>query len=360
MEQNGPPTDVSRLETPVQAERVIKAELWEILADNPKHVWTISVPLFYLAGFLVLNANLTKFGISEFDIISTRYLPAAGNFLFFLLCYALLAGRLVVSIHDWITSAGRRVAMYGPASRFWQCVVAIRSIALPTFSICTAAALYCGTALQQGKVNAFYLALMSAFALSYALETTKFSQKHPRATELIDLLIDVGGIAVFFILGESDVQLVFWIYVGISFYINMVLDVMSRRERGKELYTVFILNSAIGVLSLALLFGSSIYDKVSHRLGGGMPRSMHISVDDKVRDALSVASGKKIEVLDAKLLYQTDKHMFFDYDGRTLRVKNDDVRLLDIGRETVGPSAASAASSSDSTRQIQPLPSLHK
>lgn len=109
---------------------------------------------------------------------------------------------------------------------------------------------------------------MSAFALSYALKTIKFSQKHPRAVELIDLLINVRGFAVFFIPGESDVQLVFWIYVGILFYINMVLDVMSRRQRGRELYTVFILNSAIGVLSLALLYGSTIYDIVSYRLGG--------------------------------------------------------------------------------------------
>lgn len=346
MEQNGPSKDVSHPETPVQAERVIKSEIWGMLVENQKHVWAIAVALFYLAGFLVLNANLTKFGVAEFDIISTKYLPAAGNFLFFLLCYALFAGRLVVSIHDWITSAGRRVERDGPVGSFWQVVVAIRSVALPIFSICFAAAIYCGTAMQQGRASAFYLVLMAAFALSYMLETSKFSLKHPRANELIDLLIDLVGIVVFFTLGESDVQSVFWIYVGISFYINLALDVMSRRERGKSLYAFFLLNSTLGVLTLSLVFGSSFYGKVSQRLGGGIPHSVRISVDEKVRGALMVVRGKQTELIDAKLLYQTDKYIFLDHDGHTLRLLNDDVRLLDIERKTTSPGGASEVSSS--------------
>ena len=341
MEHNGPSTDVSHPETPVQAERVIKSEIWGMLLENQKHAWAIAVALFYLAGFLVLNANLTKFGVTEFDIVSTKYLLAAGNFLFFLLCYALFAGRLVVSIHDWITSAGRRVERDGLAGSFWQAIVAIRSVALPTFSICFAAAIYCRTAMQQGRASAFYLVLMTAFALSYMLETSKFSLKHPRANELIDLLIDLIGIVVFFTLGESDVQSVFWIYVVISFYINWALDVMSRRERGKALYAFFLLNSTLSVLTLALFFGSNFYGKVSQRLGGGIPHSVRISVDDKMREALALVRGKQAELLNAKLLYQTDKYIFLDHDGHTLRLLNDDVRLLEIERKTTSQGAAS-------------------
>lgn len=356
MEQNVAPAGVARVETPVQAERVVKTDIGGLLVENQKHAWTFTVALFYLSGFLTLNAHLTKFGIAEFDIISARFLPAASNFAFFLLCYGLFAGRIVVSIHDWITTAGRRVEWNERAGPTWQVVVAVRSLVLPTFSLCFAAAAYCGVALQQARVSAFYLVLTFAFALSYMLETSGFSSKHPRANELIELLVDLTGVVAFFALGEGDVQTIFWMYVGVSFYINYALDIMSRRERRTSMYAFFVLNSTIGVLTLSLLFGANVYEKISQRLGGGMPHSVRVSLDEKVRESAPSVIGKSGEPLDAKLLYQTDKYLFLDRGGRTLRVRNEDVRLLDLERQVAVPSAASGASSSASAAPPQARP----
>lgn len=76
-----------------------------------------------------------------------------------------------------------------------------------------------------------------------------------------------------------------------------------------------------------------------------MPRSTHISVDDKVRDVLSVTRVKQIEVLDAKLLYQTDKHSFSITTVALCAFKMTTFAFGDRARNS-GASAASAASSS--------------
>jgi hypothetical protein len=332
------------LATPVQAERLIKAELWHLLVENRKHAWTIAIALFYLAGFLTLNAHLAQYGIAEFDIVSARYLTAAGNFTFFLFCYGLFAGRIVISIHDWITSVGRRLETTGPTGRVWQAVVMARSLSLPTISICFAAAVYCGTALQQAQPNAFYLVLGIALGLNYLMETSKFSSKYPRATELLELVIDLAGITVFFALGEGDLLNIFWLYFSISMYINYALDVMSRRTPGRDLYVFATLNAVFCVLTLALFFGSSLYKKIDHRLGGGMPQSITLTLDDKVLQMLDLLGGKKSAPLSAKMIYQTDKYIFLDDANRILRIWNEDVRLMRLERRVEAATGVKAAS----------------
>jgi hypothetical protein len=339
MEQNATSTGILR----VQSERVIKTEIGDLMVENQRHAWSFAVALFYLSGFLALNAHLSKFGVAEFEILNARFLPAASNFAFFLLCYGLFAGRIVVFIHDWITETGKRVEQSGKAGSIWQVVVAVRSLTLPIFSICFASALYCGVALQQAHISTFYGVLALAFALSYMLETGGFSSKYPRANELIELVIDLTGIVVFFTLGDGDVLVVFWIYVGISCHINYALDIMSRRERRKSIYAFFVLNSTIGVLILALVFGAKIYDRVSQKIGGGKSHTVRLFFDERVREvAQSVFLGAN-ESLEAELLYQTEKYLFLGYGGRTLRVKNEDVRLLDLEQQMTIPSAVSHA-----------------
>lgn len=344
MEQNVTPTEILR----VQSERVIKLEIGDLLVENQRHAWTFAVALFYLSGFLTLNAHLTKFGIAELEILNARFLPAASNFAFFLLCYGLFAGRMVVFIHDWIAAAGKRVEWNGKVGPIWRVIVVVRSLTLPTFSICFAAALYCGVALQQAHVSAFYGVLALAFALSYILEIGGFSSKYPRANELVELAIDLTGIAVFFTLGDDDVLIIFWIYVCVSMYINYALDTMSRRERRKSMYAVFLLNGTIGVLTLALVFGAKIYDRISQKIGGGKSHAVKLFVDERVREVAQSVFWKSSEPLEAKLLYQTDKYLFLDHGGHTLRVRNEDVRLLDLEQQMTVPSTVSRASSSAS------------
>ena len=336
-------TPTPKMATQVQAERVIKAELWHLLIKNQKNAGALAVALFYLAGFLTLNAHLSQYGIAEFDIVSTRYLTAAGNFTFFLLCYGLFAGRVVISIHDWITNAGRRVEINGPAGLAGKAIVIARSFTLPVFSICFAAAAYCGTALQQARPDAFYLLLVLAFALTYMLETSKLSSKYPRVSEFIELLIDLAGIAIFFTLGEGEVLKLFWLYFGISIYINYALDLMSRREPGRQMYVYFVSNTVLGVLTLALFFGATLYKKVDQRVGGGKPQSVTLILDDKVREALNLLGGQQAVPLFAKLIYKTDTYLFLDSADRTLQIRAEDVRLMSLERQAGAAAKAASA-----------------
>ena len=71
--------------------------------------------------------------------------------------------------------------------------------------------------------------------------------------------------------------------------------------------------------------------------GGNIP---WVSVDEKLRDVVPPAIWKQGEPFDARLLYQTDKYLFLDRGGRILRVRNEDVRLLDLERQMAVSNAA--------------------
>ena len=62
----------------------------------------IGLTVVYISGFLVLNSYLNRFGIMEFDIISSRYLVPGAIFIFYLICFYLFAGRNIVLGKKWV------------------------------------------------------------------------------------------------------------------------------------------------------------------------------------------------------------------------------------------------------------------
>lgn len=59
------------------------ASWWSTLNAINGPLWAIIIAIFYLSGFLVQNAHLSKFGLSDFEFVSGRYLLAAANYAFF-------------------------------------------------------------------------------------------------------------------------------------------------------------------------------------------------------------------------------------------------------------------------------------
>lgn len=328
--------------SPVHAEVIIKADLWAALIEKKKHALTFAVALFYLSGFLALNAHLTKFGIAEFDLVSTRYVLAAGNFSLFLLFYAMFVLRNILSIHDFVSEIGRRVIQPNKQVWFWGPVVAARSLLQPLFMHCFAAAAYSWVALGQTQVNGFYACLVGIFAITYLLETSGLATTYPRARELVDLAADSIGVVVFFVLSAGTVTIVFWFYLGLSMYVNFAMDMMARRRGGMPMYTFIFANTAVGILTMALAFGTQLYDLVSQKVGGGRTYEVRVSVDQKIREGLQEVSPEKDELLRANLIYQTEKYLFLSRNGQTLRIRNDDVRLLTVPDGSLKAVAAAA------------------
>lgn len=329
--------------SPVHAEVIIKAELWAALIERKKHVLTFTVALFYLSGFLALNAHLSKFGIAEFDLVSTRYVLTAGNFSLFLLFYAMFVLRNILSIHDWITETRRRVVLPNRQVWFWEPVVAIRSLLHPLFMHGFAAAAYSWVAMGQPQLNGFTVCLVGIFVIAYFMETSGLAATYPRASELIDLAADSIGVVVFFVLSTGTITIVFWSYLGLSIYINFAMDIMARRRGGVSMYAFFFANTAVGILTMALAFGSQLYDMVSQKVGGGMPYEVQVSVDEKAREGLQEVFPKKDELLRANLIYQTEKYLYLSKNGQTLRIRNDDVRLLAVPAGSLKAVAAAIA-----------------
>jgi hypothetical protein len=332
----------------VLAEARIKVELWQAVRENRQQAWVLAVTLFYLSGFLVLNAHLAGFAIAELAIVSTRYVLAASNFAAFLLFYIIFALRPVLFIHEFITATGQRVSTTGRRTWLWAAVVAARSVAHPLFLHCFAASFYSYVAMGQARTGGMYFALLSiVFGVSYMIETSGLATRFPRATELVDLIADLTGVAVFFASIGSPTTTVFWQYLGLSLYLNFSLDMMSRRNPGWSAYAFFLANTVVSVLTMAIAFGAQLFDKVTQNVGGGAPFDVEVSLADQARVPLFGASAKTESPFKAKLIYQTEQYLFLSHLDRTLRIRNDDVTLLSISPQKkaapVEPSASAAS-----------------
>ena len=72
-----------------------------------------------------------------------------------------------------------------------------------------------------------------------------------------------------------------------------------------------------------------------------MAQNVQIAVEDKARESLPETLAKQGQLLAVSMIYQTDKYVFIDYAGQTLRLRNEDVRLLSVVRPA--PTAAAAS-----------------
>ncbi len=72
-----------------------------------------------------------------------------------------------------------------------------------------------------------------------------------------------------------------------------------------------------------------------------MAQNVQIAVEDKARESLPETLAKQGQLLAVSMIYQTDNYVFIDYAGQTLRLRNEDVRLLSVVRPA--PTAAAAS-----------------
>ncbi len=99
------------------------------------------VGVLYVSGFLVLNSNLAKWGVTDIEFIDARYFLASASFAFYLVCFYLFAGRAALLTPKWLGEDLERINRGGQAPA-WSFVAFIHSNITALFGGCLSAALF--------------------------------------------------------------------------------------------------------------------------------------------------------------------------------------------------------------------------
>lgn len=311
---------------------------WSTLNTVTGPLWAIIIAMFYLSGFLVLNAHLSKFGLSDFEFVSGRYLLAAANFAFFLVCFYLFAGRAVLYTPRWLSEDIQQIN-HVRQSRFWSVVVFVHSFSRFIFYCCLSAAAYTTTALGQIETAWFYAALSGAFFITYTLDISNLDVRFPRTNEIVQVAVEALAIYAFFA-GPKIINMVgvLGFYLGIAMYINFVFDSFKRRKIDLDRIGFTAIYSVVFVLATALSFGATYFGQVSSKIGGGRPLNIVFSLVQETRlllpDSL-ISEGN--HSLSGQLLYQTDKYLYVNIADQTVRLRADDIAVIVLKPEPSEP-----------------------
>jgi len=314
----------------------------------------VSLAIAYVIGFLVVNAHLAKFGISDIEFVSARYLLAAANFAFFLVCLYLFAGRAVFLGPKWLSEDLKHIPASG-GSRKWPLIVFVHSLVALVFFCCFSAATFTTVALWQAETTLFYAVLGGTFIIVYTLDVTNLDIRFPRSTLLVQLCVKLAAICAFFITPKwENLTTVFFSFLGIALHINFVLDHLKRYKLTVDRATFTVIYSLLFLLVAALWFGALLYGRVSPKLGGARPVQVSVGLVESTRNLVPglLAPGDK-PFVEGLLIYQTSGHVYLQVKDMTVRLREADVTVITMRPEKVAPFSRT---SKPATRESQSNP----
>jgi len=313
-----------------EASNTPKPTLLETLWQNKAMLWTTIIAGFYLCGFLTLNAHLSKFGLIEAEISSNRYLLAASNYTFFLVCFYLFAGRGIALGRRWLARDMREINTTG--SRNWNTVIFLDSITNQAFLICFSAAAYTSVAIAWRETVYFYCFIAIVFLILRLVDSFGWDQNYRKARLVLRLFLSLCAIAVFFITGDVNSTLsLFFFYLGIVAYLNLVLERFETSEATIDLVSFTIIYSIVFICTTAISFGAFVYGSISPKLGGGQPIQVRLVLTPEAQPALTKLVDYPIsETLEGNLLYSTEKFFYVSAFDKTIRLRAGDVSLISL------------------------------
>ena len=294
-------------------------------ADSLGKVSAVFLGTIYLCGFLTLNSHLYKYGVVELGIASTEYLVAGAVFVLYLTVYGIFAGRSIILSKHWL---GQHIdhlkEQNAPAVSSF--IAFVHMFIELTFFHCLSAALFSTFAFGQIESVGFYAVLSLVFIVSYGLDTSNWDVKHPFAHLIIDGILKLIAVFSFFYLSSgSNIHIVFAAFVGYSMYINLVLDSFERYRITKDRIVFNLVYTAIFILLAAVIFGSSIYGKVSKKIGGGKPLEMTIGLNE---NSLETHPGKIESPIVGEVVYSTQDNVYIKIEKDTLIIPRSSVNWI--------------------------------
>lgn len=280
----------------------------------------------YISGFVVLNSNLARSDVLDIEFVNARYLLAGSNFLFYLVCFYLFAGRAALLGPRWF----ERDLHYQQELRLnerWKWVIFLHSFTHFIFFCCLSAATYTFFAIKPAETKIFNATLAGAFLILFFIDRLDAEIRTPRTALLVKTAVKLVSVYAFFAVDQwGSKSIVFVNYLGIMFFLSMTAYVSDRYERDLDHFSFTTVYTIFFVLVSAITYGTQLFGQVSPKLGGARPINVAVGVSEVVAKALpqEVAPGDH-QILEGALIHQTSSHIYLLSKGRMIRLRVDDV-----------------------------------
>lgn len=306
---------------------------WEFIRSTlmqyDKQAYALLLGAAYVIGFVALNAHLGKIGIYDFEFASTRIVLAFANCLFYLVCFYVFAGRAVLFGKKWMQAEIDRLKSAN-ASPAWGVVAFFASHGKSVFFCCFSAAIFSSLAIDNASALLFYAAAAVAFLVFYPFDVMNWDLRHPRIFILAGAFFDIAATVAFFVQPNNEVAVrVFFSYLAVFVFINMILDQFERRIKTNDMISFVALYGSIFCITIAAGFGSMFYGLIPSRLGGGKAMPVELVLSDSFLKSLPADQAALLKSpLKANLVFQTGDSYYVDSGKKIFRLRTSDVPLI--------------------------------
>ena len=296
---------------------------------------SLTLAIVYISGFLVLQSHLGRHGVFVVDIASLRYLTAGVLFVAFLVIWYLFPGRAIILGKKWINDEIELAAEMGLGS-IWNFMSFINSLIIIGFFVCLGSATFSYIILESRDATPLFYYLMALFVIEYPWDVLNFDHRFPRVNRVFFLATRSSGTLVFLITtsSASTTMRVFWTFLVMSVFVNLVLDSFERFRVTYDRLTYNIVWSTVFVLVLSSTFGRLYYGHIKPAFGGGQLQPIEIMISDRtVRDGLKEMGLEGTSLLSAELVHENRQEYIVTVQGETIRLSKatiGGVRVLPI------------------------------
>lgn len=302
------------------------------MIDQPKHFAGFLEPIaktaalfggsLYIAGFIIINSYLSKFGLSDFNVINSRFVFTGASFSIACLIWWLVSGRLYIFkdlLEEWSDD-------YFPPPNNILSLLAGGALLLAR-SV-TASLMIVFIMFGSGVIALPCLFIVSIMMIMEAFLSRSISPRarHPNFVSAFRLLSSSGVICIFFVMfrGKGDPSSIFYLMMSLE-AVGLPLG-QAIRDRQlldfKEINSPIYFTMMIGLYLIS--FGIQFYDKISLRFGGGLSQNIEIMMKDPI--ALSGIHSSINNTIKGTLLYSNDKYILLSISGKNLIITPDQIK----------------------------------
>ena len=284
----------------------------------------------YLAGFVVINARLSKYQLLDLDLFNARYVISGTHLAIFLGLWYMFVGQSTIS-KDSFGDSIRENKSYG-----YLFCDSIRH----TYSICVLTAFY--SSILQGSTELFTFLIYSValfFLLPHWENWWESGHRYKRFPILdiyfVDILRSIG-VAIFFWNANflSHSTLLFLQFVVISIYSTVVRNSIEYFQQRSEQFSWVLFHGIFFLLLTTISFGWLQYEKINSSFGGGQLQLVEVTVtDDKVIQGLVGLGFENGPSFEFNLVHENQEILIFTDNERTIQLSKSaiaDIRSHNI------------------------------
>ena len=288
----------------------------------------------YACGFLATNIHLSKFGIYEFDLVSSRYVIVGVLYLVFLAFWYFFVGRMSLYA-DWDEPVPEE--KIGPTLSvcWWIGII---------YSICVAAATFGLIFLGSAETVIFVMIAVIGWIVKprweNLWESRDLCKYFPVGDWIIYPIMQILAMTIFFVTIESGslVMMLFVHFLLLTFYAKFVLRRVKKywcnreyHERPREEFLQAGLHIISFVLISCVSFGWLQYSHINPGLGGGAARNVELMViDEATQKSMEELGLSANQSFLANIVHEDDKKIIAKVEDRIVGISKESIANVQV------------------------------